>query len=319
MTGPRAHPDPAAPDPGHRTYRPQGAAHRPSRQPDAAALLRAAPVLARLAASAWWRAAGWTVETSVRTGVRVARGAATGESPAELIQETEAALRDYARRLLGVGEHSPNGTGPAEEPAAAETIDGSAVAADGHVSRARLREQGAELLRRSAEIDFDEDAHPAYARILTELAPDEGRILRLLCREGPQAAVDVRTAGPIGLVKSDLVAPGLTMIAIQAGCRHIDRVHPYLNNLERLGLIWFSREPLEDLQRYHVLEAQPDVVEAMREAGGRTKTVRRSIHLTAFGDDFCETCLPMETVELDALPASAATPREEPEGPAAPG
>ena len=68
-------------------------------------------------------------------------------------------------------------------------------------------------------------------------------------------------------------------------------MHAYLNNLNRLGLVWFSREPLEDPLAYQVLEAQPEVVEAMKK--GRTRTVRRSIHLTPFGDDFCETVLPL--------------------------
>ena len=50
------------------------------------------------------------------------------------------------------------------------------------------------------------------------------------------------------------------MIGAEAGCRYPDRVPSYLNNLYRLGLIWFSREPLSDRLRYQVLEAQPDVV-----------------------------------------------------------
>jgi hypothetical protein len=32
----------------------------------------------------------------------------------------------------------------------------------------------------------------------------------------------------------------------------------------------------------------------MAKAGRAPKTVRRSIHLTPFGTDFCETCLPVE-------------------------
>ena len=56
----------------------------------------------------------------------------------------------------------------------------------------------------------------------------------------------------------------------------------YLNNLFRLGLIWFSREQLEDPMEYQVVEAQPDVLEAMHSARF-TKVVRRSIHLTPFG------------------------------------
>ena len=102
--------------------------------------------------------------------------------------------------------------------------------------------------------------------------------------------MDVRAAKALN-VGSELVAPGLSMIGAQAGVRYLDRVPAYLNNLYRLGLIWFSREPLEDPLEYQVLEAQPDVIEAMRGAG-RGKTVRRSIHLTPFGEDFCRVCLP---------------------------
>jgi hypothetical protein len=56
-------------------------------------------------------------------------------------------------------------------------------------------------------------------------------------------------------------------------------------------------DPLE----YQVLEAQPKVTEAL-EASGRGKTVRRSIHLTPFGEDFCDVCLPTDiTGEFEAV------------------
>ena len=102
------------------------------------------------------------------------------------------------------------------------------------------------------------------------------------------------------------------MIAAQAGCPYPDRVPAYLNNLYRLGLVWFSREALADQGAYQVLEAQPEVAEAM-DKGGRTKTVRRSIHLTPFGEDFCETVLPLETEELEAVT------KDEDDGPPVPG
>jgi hypothetical protein len=35
--------------------------------------------------------------------------------------------------------------------------------------------------------------------------------------------------------------------------------------------------------------------------------VRRTIHLTPFGHDFCDVCLPIDTAELDALPTAAAS------------
>jgi hypothetical protein len=237
------------------------------------------PGLVRITAGVWLRTAGWAAGTSLRIGSRFVRAAMSGESSAELFRNTRSELRDYARRLLDIRDTaSMNGE-----------VENAAEA-----TAATLRERGAELLRRSADVHFTEDAHPAYERILDEIAPDEVRILRLLALEGPQPAVDVRS-GPRALgVISELVAPGLSMIGAEAGCRFADRVPAYLNNLHRLGLVWFSREPIKELTGYQVLEAQPDVIEAMRSAG-RAHTVRRSIHLTPFGEDFCERCLPIQT------------------------
>ena len=141
--------------------------------------------------------------------------------------------------------------------------------------------------------------HPAFARILEELAPDEARILRLMATNGPQASVDVRTFQLLG-IGSEMVAEGLSMIGQQAGVSYLDRVPSYLNNLNRLGLIWFSKEPINDPIAYQVLEAQPEVLGAIKRAG-RAKTVQRSIGLTPFGRDFCAAALPVDTAEIDAL------------------
>jgi hypothetical protein len=268
-------------------------------------LVAALPGLARIAAAASIRLTAFTIEAYVRAGARFLRGAASGEAPGEVLQQTMDELIAYIRDVLGVGE---NGGAPAA-PDDDDVIDAEVVEEETRATQAALRERGAELLRRSAELDLDdEDAHPAYARMLGELAPDEARILRLLVIEGPQPSVDVRTSGPIGMLKDELVAPGLNMIGMEAGVRHPVRVKRYLDNLYRLGLVWFSREEIGDQTRYQVLEAQPEVTEAMAEVK-RSRTVRRSIHLTPFGEDFCGTCLPLDSVEIDALPRDPAADR----------
>jgi hypothetical protein len=264
--------------------------HEPLPPIDAAHVLRVAPGMVRVAAAAWWRTGRWGVETYVRTAGRVARATTNGESASDLLNDVAHDLREQARRLLGVTpEVKDEGPTEAEE------------------ERASLRGIGSDLLARSTDVRYEEHAHPAFARILGEMAPDEARILRLLATKGFQPAIDVRASAPLN-VMSQLIAPGLTMIGPEAGCRYIERVPAYLNNLYRLGLIWFSREPVSDHLRYQVLEAQPDVVAALKTAGrGRGKTVRRSIRLTPFGVDFCATCLPLTDAELAALGAHAAS------------
>jgi hypothetical protein len=174
-----------------------------------------------------------------------------------------------------------------------------------------LRVRGHELLDLSRDVHYEERAHPAYEQLVEALAPDEARILRLLLFRGPQPAVDVRTGGPLGLIQSRLLAPGLNMIGARAGCRYVERVPSYLTNLNRLGLIWFSRETLRDPERYQVLEAQPDVLAAINSVR-QAKLVRRSIHLTPFGEDFCRCALVEDDEQLSDLPehASPSKPRE---------
>jgi hypothetical protein len=209
------------------------------------------PAFARLAVGTGLRTARWAAETSLRAGAG----------------------------LIGVELPSENGARSPEETA--EVVPSPPPGESEATQPRSLRDRGAELLERSADVEYEEEFHPAYERILTQLAPDEARILRLLARRGPQPAVDVRAAKALGL-GSEMVAPGLNMIGAEAGCRYLDR----------LGLIWFSREPLQDPLDYQVLEAQPDVIEAKRRSG-RAKTVRRSISLTPFGEDFCRVCLPL--------------------------
>ncbi len=226
-------------------------------------LLRAAPGVGRIAATTWLRGAKSVADAYLRAGSWLARATVDGQLAAPI---------------------SPQSPRPA--------ADSSAEA---------LRRRGEQLLRESADIELDQDSHPAYVRILDALAPDEGRILRFLALHGPQPAVDVRSGLPLA---SELVAQGRTMLAEEAGCRYADRVYAYLNNLHRLGLVWFQREPLREASAYQVLEAQPEVVEALERGGRTARTVRRSLVLTPFGEDFCATCLPLEGPDEDPSPYS---------------
>jgi hypothetical protein len=256
--------------------------------------LAAIPSVARLAASAAWHTTGFTARASLRAGRRLLQVAARPETAISLADDVREAAAVYARELLETAASAaPNSRGARNgaRPASNAAPDDWAV----------LRAEGAELLRRSSDVHYEEEGHPAYERILEQLAPDEARILRLMLLGGPQPAVDVRTGGPLGMLRSRLVAPGLSMIGARAGVRYVDRVPAYLNNLFRLGLIWFSRETLRDPMRYQVLEAQPDVLAAMHSVR-QAKIIRRSIHLTPFGEGFCRVCLALDPNVVRDLP-----------------
>jgi hypothetical protein len=292
----------------------------------ASSTVEALPGLARVAATLWLHSAEWAVATSLRESLRLLDAATSPSKAAQLIQDARGAARRLFIDLIELAnlDETLRDAGPAVDVArkVADAVpfapreEGKARNGDQASSNGKrngvprsLREEGEQLLRRSRDVHYEEAAHPAYERILSELAPDEGRILRLMLLNGPQPSVDIRTGGPTGLVKSRLIAPGLSMIGARAGCRYVDRVPSYLNNLFRLGLIWFSRETLNDPGRYQVLEAQPDVLEAIHSVG-HAKVVRRSVHLTPFGEDFCRVCLTPETGALDELPRHSLPPED---------
>jgi hypothetical protein len=224
--------------------------------------------LTRLGAGAWWRTARWSVGTSLKLGSRLV-GVVDPE------HRVAAAVSDVLGDPAWLG-----GTKPTPPPS--------------------LRERGQLLLTESADVNYEQGSHPAYERILADLAPDEARILRLIYQAGPQPAVDVR-AGFAMVPGSRLVSQGHSMVGAEAGCRFIDQVPAYLSNLNRLGLVAFSREPVRDRENYQVLEVQPEVSEALKRAGRFSHVVRRSLRMTPLGDDFCEVALPLDTAEFTAL------------------
>ncbi|SFM24792.1 Abi-alpha family protein [Pimelobacter simplex] len=287
------------------------------------AVAESLPGLARVAGSAALHTAGWGVRTTTRNWLRVGKAVTNRDEAASLIRDVGSyvgALGEVARQvsggvpvataLLRAGESlggSSNGTAPERrEFTSAPVVDGQVVGSRPQT----LRDRGNELLARSRDVWSQDDRHPAFDRILDELAPDEARILVMLLRDGPQPSVDIRTGGPIGMVNSQLIAPGLNMLGPRAGLRYLDQVPSYINNLFRLGLVWLSREPVRDHLEYQVLEAQPDVLSAMHSVKF-AKVVRRSIHLTPFGEEFCKLALVDEETASGDLPEHEAPPEIE--------
>ncbi|MEV6767444.1 Abi-alpha family protein [Nocardia sp. NPDC051030] len=240
--------------------------------------VRTATGVVRVAMSAAVEASMWSLGTALGVTSVVLRGSMAGHAPRDILTEAGAQVRHSVRQALGVTPPQAADAAPEASPAT------------------ELRARGAELLRRSADFHEAEDDsnHPAYARILGELAPDEARIIRHLYLDGPQPALEVRTGryatgGEFNLLGDD------------AALRYPNRVEDYLTNLDRLGLTDITREPLGNPNRYQLLEALPDVRRLLKRTSFGTKVLYRTIELTSFGAGFVRTCLPVPSLDQQVL------------------
>jgi hypothetical protein len=235
--------------------------------------------LAKLAVGTTVRVTGAVVRGSVSAAVDLVRDVSSGEPVTEIVDRQIEAVRATLVRALGLTNHVATPAPIRMERDYADPCD--------------LRAQGDELLRRLSDPDRPpRKEHPAFARILRELLPDEARILRFMALAGPQPAIDVRTKTPLG-VGSELIASGISLVAEMSGCANPDQNQEYLANLVRLGMIYFSDEQVEDPRRYSFVEAQPVASAAMARAK-KASTVYRSIRITQFGLQFCDVCFTLD-------------------------
>ncbi|NMN98237.1 Abi-alpha family protein [Antrihabitans stalactiti] len=228
--------------------------------------------IARLTAASLLRAVNVITKGSVDNASDVASQFATGVPVSEILDSQIEQVRAAAMSALGVEE---------------ETQSRSQGAPRG------LKRRGDELLYRSWSAAAQANReHPAFDHILSELTPDEARILRFLAVAGAQPSIDIRTNTLFG-IGSQRIAAGISFVADMAGCAWPDRAKHYLGNLNRLGLVRFSDEPVVDFRRYYLIEAHPEAVAAMHRVK-RAISVYRSIYLSVFGMQFCEEAFTLE-------------------------
>ena len=252
----------------------------------------------RVAGTAVWRVVNAVTRRSVGAAAEIARDIQSGEPVSDILDTQVEKVRSAAVHALGLdGQGLLNGAvvpAPIQRIGQAVPVPGAGRSATVRgLTKADIKKVGNEMLRKSAYAQSQpKDEHPAFAAMLASITPDEARILRFLAVAGPQPSLDVRTKTPFG-IGSERLAGGMNMIADMSGCSYTDRDHEYLANLNRLGLVRFSQEPVADFRRYSLIEAQPKVAEAMAKAT-KAATVYRSIYLSLFGQQFCEACFDLD-------------------------
>jgi hypothetical protein len=241
--------------------------------------------IARLGAALTQRATGNSVESGVRAGTRMAYAAANAESAAELLTQTRALTLEELRQAgVDIGDDQVQWLDQLDDQQReTQSLD-----------REEIQARGQRLLSKSASLGEETEIHPGFQHVLDQLAADEARILRLLATEGPQPSISIYDRGYVPF-RTRLVAANLSRMGGDAGCREADQTQVYVRNLQRLGLVEFLDQPIEEMDQYQVLEAQPHIEAAVAEANW-AKTVYGMARLTDFGIAFCELLFDEEPV-----------------------
>jgi hypothetical protein len=268
-------------------------------------LATTAEVGRQVTADMWARS--WSITREVVEGAR------QGRSPADLAGVVMDGTLQTVRDVMGIAvEHTPGSSMAQQVAHVAQQLPGTmgdrlSEATRGVTGlserdvRRQLRQQGQDLLRRSAALD-DPDEHPSFSYILRQMAPDEARIVRFLAEEGDQPMIDVVE---VNLMTRDAreVAHNVSLVGREAGCIRPHLAPVYLDNLRRLGVVQIRNFQVGGDTAYELLEAQPGVVDLPlpTERLTRQRVIRRSVSLSEFGSQLYDMCFAPDPDEPDPV------------------
>jgi abortive infection alpha-like protein len=226
-----------------------------------------------------------------RSGWRIARqlpGAEVVEAQAQKLRQVAGA---EMLRLLEAPQNG-RGAGTSEEQRAVLLVHDSGGDAE------PLRSAMTELLQRSTDPDREKSRDYLYGNIVSQLVPDEARILATLAAGNVYAVIDV-VAKQIGRSSTRTVLADVSTVGTAAGISNPANTPTYLGRLRRFGLLETSTagaESAELADQFDVAEQDPAVLAARADVDhgklGSSRLVRKSVSLTPFGREFWAACAP---------------------------
>ncbi|MGH8860703.1 MAG: Abi-alpha family protein [Jatrophihabitantaceae bacterium] len=279
---------------------------RPHPRPDVAAAARGQLTAIDVQPSQVVAAAGSAIVTAARvgrllgrSGWRLARqlpGARTVEREAQRLQSV--ALNE-ARRILQIPQALP---GMGNRPASPEEQRAADYVRSADPGAAPLRSAMSELLERSLEATRTDSRDYLYGTIISQLVPDEARIVAALSGGAHFAAADVVQKQRRG--KPRVLLANASAVGRQAGLVTPDNTPTYLTRLQNFGVVEFGPEEEALSVQYDILATDTTVqgaresVEARRR--GSVRIERKVVQLSPFGRQFWTAADPSRP----ALPSS---------------
>ncbi|MBD3175806.1 MAG: DUF4393 domain-containing protein [Armatimonadia bacterium] len=162
-----------------------------------------------------------------------------------------------------------------------------------------LRDMYVKLLATAMDKETALDAHPAFARILSEMTPDEARIMRVFATDHasrPAITLDARLSSGQG---EAVHVRHFSLLGIEAECEYPESTPVYLSNLVRLGLLEIPGDTsVADRSRYAPLQKSETFLAFVKEIEGMPDREphihREAVSLTNMGHRFCDVCVDAE-------------------------
>jgi Abortive infection alpha len=160
---------------------------------------------------------------------------------------------------------------------------------------APLRTAMSELLSRASESTAGKSREYLFGTIVSQLVPDEARVLAALAEGKRYATVDV-VAKHVGRSSMRTVFSNASLIGAAAGISPARNVATYLSRLHGLGLVEFGPSADELGEEYDQLAVDAAVQDARafidRNKMGSARLIRKSVALSQLGQDFWTACAP---------------------------
>jgi hypothetical protein len=215
-----------------------------------------------------------------RTGWGLARRLPGGAAVQREVQRLQDAALTEVRRLLDIPEGGAALTD--EEHRAVLLVQQS-------TGRDPLREAMGELLERSVEADRNASRDYLFGNIISQLVPDEARIMAALSDGSKFAAIDV-VAKQLGRASTRTVLANASTVGRSAGVVSPDNVPAYVTRLHNFGLVEFGPADDELSVQFDILAADSTVQAAQSSAEARRlgspRLVRKTLTISPFGRDF---------------------------------
>ena len=166
---------------------------------------------------------------------------------------------------------------------------------DANNDPAPLRTAMTELLHRSTESAAGRSKEYLFGTIVSQLVPDEARVLAALAEGKRYAVVDV-VAKHVGRSATRVVFANASLLGPAAGVSPARNVATYLARLQQFGLLEFGPPADELSEEYDQLAVDAAVQEARasieRNRMGGVRLIRKSVMLSPLGREFWSACAP---------------------------